>query len=334
MPEDLMNTYKVPHTDLVVSRIAYGTAMLGSAHRSSDFIAKTVRAMHTAYDNGITFFDLADVYGAGRSEAALSELLKQLPGLRDKIVIQSKCGLRLPGGWVPDDPLGVGSISADLSREHIVGAVEASLERLGTDHLDILLLHMPDPLVEPEEVGQAFDHLKGSGKVRYFGVSNHNPVQIELLRKDVHQPLVANQIRLGLAHYFPIAERQAEGRITGVGALVDYCRLHDIQVQAYSPLRGGNASDTPILVDLPADASPEVKQVAQMVANIAKKHNTTGGAVMLAWLLRHPAGIVPIIGASKPEHIMNNCAADQIDLSREEWNSLFYAAAAIQPKVM
>lgn len=329
-----MNTYKVPHTGLVVSRIAYGTAMLGSAHHSSDFIAKTVRAMHTAYDNGITFFDLADVYGAGRSEAALSELLKQLPGLRDKIVIQSKCGLRLPDGWIPGDPLGVGAITADLSREHIVSAVEGSLERLGTDHLDILLLHLPDPLAEPEEVAQAFDHLKGSGKVRYFGVSNHNPVQIDLLRKYVQQPLVANQIRLGLAHYFPIAERQAEGRFTGVGALVDYCRLHDIQVQAYSPLRGGNASDTPVLVDPTADASPELKQVAQVVADIAKTHNTTAGAVMLAWLLRHPAGIVPIIGASKPEHVIDNCVADRVDLSREEWNTLFYAAAAIQPKIM
>ncbi|MBI4166688.1 MAG: aldo/keto reductase, partial [Acidobacteria bacterium] len=214
--------------------------------------------------------------------------------------------------------------SYNHSREHIVSSAEGSLKRLGTDHLDVLLLHWPDSLVEPEEVARAFDELQASGKVRYFGVSNHSPYQIELLKKYVRQPLVANQIQLGLAHWYVTPNVLKASTTHGDEGVVnlDYCRVHDIQVQAYSPLRGG-------LLNPAAEASPEVKKAAQLLTETAKKHKTTPAAVMLAWLLRHPAGIVPIIGPTKLEHVIEDCAADGVELSRVEWYSLLRAAAAI-----
>jgi predicted oxidoreductase len=186
--------------------------------------------------------------------------------------------------------------------------------------------------VEPEEVGRAFDELRGAGKVRYFGVSNYSPYQIELLRKHVRQPLVANQIQLGLAHWYtePGASKAAithgaEGVVT-----LDYCRLQDIQVQAYSPLRGANIGKPPNLLNPPTDASAEVHKAIETLQTIARSHDTSPAAVMLAWLLHHPAGIVPIIGATKVEHVIDNCAADRIELSRAEWYSLLRAAAQIE----
>jgi predicted oxidoreductase len=318
-PGGAMKTYTVPNTNLVVSRLAYGNAMLGTDWNSPDFIAQSVPVIQAAYEHGITFFDTADVYGHGKSELALGQVLKASPGSRRRLVIQSKCSIR-EGGVI------------DSSREHIKDAVEGSLKRLGTDYLDILLLHWPDSLIEPEEVGRAFDELHAVGKVRHFGVSNYSPYQIELLRKHVRQPLVANQIQLGLAHWYtdPGASKAAithgaEGVVT-----LDYCRLQDIQVQAYSPLRGANIGKPPNLLNPPTDASAEVHKAVETLQTIARSHDTSPAAVMLAWLLHHPAGIVPVIGATKVEHVIDNCAADRIELSRAEWYSLLRAAAPIE----
>lgn len=332
-----MKTYKIPHTDLVVSRLAYGCGWLGGgikAPLTADIIANAGRVINTACNQGITLFDHADVYDSGRAEEVFGAVLKQSPGLRDKIVIQSKCGQRLPGETESSD-----AFRADLSREHIVSAVEGSLRRLCTDHLDILLLHTSDPLMDPQEVAQAFDELKDSGKVRYFGVSNYNATQIAYLQKYIRQPLVINQIQLGLAHPYPIADglefmleaieelpkiSRGEGKkrfanaytgLSGAGTL-DYCRLHEIQVQAWSPLRGD-------LLNPSADATPQIRRTAQVLADLASRKNTSPSAVALAWLLRLPAGIVPIIGTSNPDHVIENCAADGVELSREEWYSLF-----------
>ena len=314
-----LKTYAVPHTDLVVTRLAYGNAMIGIDSNSPDFIAQSVPVIRAAYEQGITFFDTADVYGQGKSELALGQVLKDIPGSRRRLVIQSKCSIRESG-------------VIDSSREHITSAVEGSLKRLGTDHLDILLLHWPDSLIEPEEVGRAFDELHSAGKVRYFGVSNYNPYQIELLRRHVRQPLVANQIQLGLAHWYtdPGASKAAVTHgAEGVIAL-DYCRLQDIQVQAYSPLKGANIGKPPNLLNPPADASPEVRKTVDALQEIARAHDTSPAAIMLAWLLHHPAGIVPIIGATKVEHVVDNCAADRVQLNRTEWYSLLRAAAPLE----
>jgi predicted oxidoreductase len=337
IPKSWMKNYRVPHTDLVVSRIAYGCDKLGwkpgpdaasytssllrsfNEPLSADELTRAERVIHVAYENGITFFDLADFYGGGKSEAAFGQVLERSPGLRDRLVIQSKCGNRLEQGF-------------DLSHEHIIRAVVGSLQRLRTEHLDILLLHVPDALVEPEEVASAFDELHQSGKVRYFGVSNHTIGQIDLLRKYAHQPLVTAQIQIGLAHSAAIAGFPFnDTRYTGLPTLVDYCRLNEIQVQAYAPLKGDDdVLSAPSLIDPPADAPAELRNAAQMLANMAKQKGTTPSALALAWLLHHPAGIVPIIGATRPEHIIENCAADRIELNRQEWYSLFRAGAAIQ----
>lgn len=354
-----MKTYKIPRTDLIVSRIAYGCSMFGwdklptmantAALGGFNLVDKASagRLVNTAYDNGITLFDLADVYALGNTEAYFGEVLKQSPGLRNKIVIQSKCGQRLPDEPEPDCPARV-----DASRDHIVSSAESSLKRLGTDHLDIYLLHAPDALVEPEEVARAFDELNRAGKVRYFGVSNHTAAQIALLQKYIGQPLVVNQVHLGLGHPYMISggmeftlevleilkslvaftkgkalthDRHHSFISLAEAGTLDYCRLHDIQIQAYSPLRGD-------LLKAPPGATPQIKQLAQVLAELAKKKDTTPSAIALAWLLRHPAGIVPIIGASNPEHVIDNCSADRVLLSREEWYILFSAAAEVQSR--
>jgi predicted oxidoreductase len=299
--------------------------MLGWDWSSSDFVARTVPIIRAAYDQGITFFDLADVYGNGSSEAALGEVLKESPGLRQQIVIQSKCGDRFKEG-----------MTIDNSREHIFGSVEGSLRRLRTDHLDILLLHWPDSLVEPEEVARAFDDLKRSGKVRYFGVSNHSPEQYELLQKHLTQSLIANQIELGLLHWYLVPQGLKPSWIHDDegAATVDYCRSHDIWVQAYSPLKADDNGYPPNVLNPPSDATPEVRNLAQLLAEVAKKYDANPAAVMLAWLLRHPAGITPIIGATKVQHVVDDCLADRIHLTREEWYRLLAAAVQVRfPKV-
>jgi predicted oxidoreductase len=333
-----LKTYKLARADLVVSRIAYGNAMLGGNKRGQEFMDDAVRAMKVAYESGITFFDTADIYGMsfaegangidtsgiGMAESAIGTLLRQSPGLRNKVVIQSKCALSYQGDYE----------IVDNSREHIVTSVDGSLRRLGIDNLDLLLLHRPDSLVQPEEVAAAFDELKRTGKVRYFGVSNFNPVQCELLQKYLHQPLVTNQIQLGLMHWnvIPHAEPGLFIRGTEGAATVDYCRLNDMTVQAYSPLRANNSglAGFPDLLNPPPTAAPEVTQAVQLLDTVAKQHDATPAAIMLAWLLRHPAGIVPVIGSSNPKHIVESCTADRIELSRVEWYSLLEAVTKVQ----
>jgi predicted oxidoreductase len=262
------------------------------------------------------------MYGYGKAETALGKVLKESPGLRQTVVIQSKCGERFKEGWI-----------VDSSHDYIIQSVEGSLKRLGTDYLDLLLLHYPDSLIEPEEVARAFDELKQSGKVRYFGVSNYAPYQIELLNKFLRQRLVTNQIQLSLAYWYVPAANGWKANLThGVESALtlDYCRLNEIQVQAYSPLKGSDIGKAPAILNPPVDASPQLKKLTQMLASVAKDHDATPAAVMLAWLLRHPAGIIPIVGGTKSGHLVENFVADRIALTREQWYGLLEAAAALQ----
>jgi predicted oxidoreductase len=312
-----MKSYQFPQTDLVVSRIAYGCADLVTwdiRPLEREAIASADRVISTAYDSGITFFDLAENYAFSKTETVFGKVIKRSQIRRDKIAIQSKCGVR----YFTRGPESSPSYDHyfDCSYKHIINSVEASLQRIGTDHLDILLLHFPDPLVEPAEVAKAFDELSSSGKVRYFGLSNHTVSQIDLLKKDVRQPLVVNQIHLGLSHSDVLADGldgnlADNNRVTGI---VDYCRLHRMSLQAYSPLRG--------LLNPPADAPLRARRTAQALAEIAAQKNTKPSAVALAWLMRHPAGIVPIIGTTNVDHIVENCLANSVNLSREEWQRL------------
>jgi predicted oxidoreductase len=318
-----MKTYSLPHTDLLVSRIAYGCMNLGgswdTSPPSSDIRKRAALLIQVALDQGINFFDHADIYTLGKSELVFGEVLAVSPGLREKIILQTKCGIR----FAEDSNLKLPA-RYDFSYAHIVSSVENSLKRLQTDYLDILLLHRPDPLGEPDEVARAFDTLHQSGKVRYFGVSNHTPGQIALLKRYIGQPLVANQLELNLLHSGLITEgilaNQEDAAYTAVMGTLDYCRLHDMIIQAWSPVAVGK------LINPPAGAGESTQRVAALIAQLASEKGTTREAVALAWLLRHPANIQPVIGTTKQARLMASCAADEVMLSREEWYSLLETA--------
>ncbi len=319
-----MRSYRIAGTTLQVSRIGYGCMRIGGTSTRGPLTvqdkSKAIQAIRAALDQGITLFDHADIYTRGKSEAVFSEVWREVPGLRERVVLQSKCGIRLPG-----DPEDSSPGRYDFSYEHIVGSVEASLRRLRTDHLDVLLLHRPDPLVEPEEVARAFDELQQGGKVRYFGVSNHTAAQIELLRRWVDQPLVVNQLELSVLHAHLIDAGIVFNRddpprpVRGEGTL-EYCRLHDITVQAWSPLATGA-----VLGAGAAETDERAARVSQEIAAIAEDRGVSREAIAIAWLLRHPAGIQPIIGSTSPERIRAACQADAVTLTREEWYRLFVA---------
>ncbi|MGH2628933.1 MAG: aldo/keto reductase [Anaerolineales bacterium] len=318
-----MKTCQIPRTDLSVSRIAYGCMNLGGTWDQSPpdaaVRANAARVVLTAFEQGITLFDHADIYTRGKSETVFGEILKHNPGLREKIVVQSKCGIRFE-----DQPRDGDPGRYDFSYEHILRCVEGSLGRLNAGWLDVLLLHRPDPLAEPGEVARAFDELQRRGWVRFFGVSNHTPAQIELLRTRVDQPLVVNQIEVNLLHSHVINEgiiaNQDGGAYAAAAGTLDYCRSQGILVQAWSPVAAGR-------LIAPSDSEDErVQRTASAVRKMASEKETAPEAIALSWLLRHPAPIQPIIGTTNPDRVIASCLADGVELSREEWYSLFVAA--------
>ena len=316
-----MKTYALAD-GLPTSRIAYGCMQLSRAWDTTPVTAEerrqAQRLVETALAGGITLFDHADIYTRGKSEQIFGDVLRASPGLRERVVLQSKCGIRFA-----DDPPGTPG-RYDFSHAHIVASVEGSLLRLGVDNLDVLLLHRPDALVEPDEVARAFDDLHATGKVRHFGVSNHTAGQIELLRRHVRQPLVANQVEASLLHHYLIDDgvvANTTGHVYASAAgTLDYCRLHDIRVQAWSPLAGGKLATTSEFAD------PVVRGTSLLLRQLAEAKNVTPEAIQLAWLLRHPAGLQPIVGTTDPARLAACCAADGVALSREEWYALFTAA--------
>ncbi|MGB1252536.1 MAG: aldo/keto reductase [Candidatus Promineifilaceae bacterium] len=311
-----MKQYRIPSTELDVSRMAYGTWHIGGTWDATPLSAELKnRANHlvkTAVELGINHIDLADIYTKGKSDEAIGYALAQNPGLREKLVLQAKCGIILGDDPNPGDPG-----RYDFSYDNIVGKVESTLRRLGTDYVDLLALHRPDPLMEPDEVARAFDHLHSSGKVRYFGVSNHTAAQIEFLRRSVTQPIVLNQVELNLMHHHLISDgvvaNMTESVYSPVLGTIDYCRMNDIMIQAWSPVAGGR------LFKGEGGISAELNTIAAV-------HNTTAEAIAVAWLLRHPAKIQPIIGTRNAERLAKTTPADDVELSRVEWYRLLAAA--------
>lgn len=298
-------------TDVTVPNVAFG--MMRIEHKSDDEIRELV---HTARDAGIDFFDHADIYGdepAHGCERRFAEALRLSPSQRDEVTIQSKTGI------VKDGPY------YDFSYDHIVDSVHGSLQALGTDHLDVLLLHRPDPLVEPDEVARAFDYLAQAGKVRRFGVSNHTPRQIDLLRKSVTQPIVANQVQLSITHA-PVVAQGVAANIVGEeqaytldgGGVLDYCRLNDITVQAWSPFQSASAG-----VFLGSDRFPELNGVLDRLAD---KYDVAPIAIATAWITRHPAQVQVVLGTTTPARVSAAAAGSDIPLTRPEWYELFRVA--------
>ena len=269
------------------------------------------RYLHTALELGASFFDHADIYGGGKSEEVFGRALRAEASIRrEDVVLQSKCGIR-KGLY-------------DQSKAYILQAVDGILRRLQTDYLDVLLLHRPDALVEPEEVAAAFDALERSGKVRQFGVSNHKPMQMELLRKAVRQPLIANQLQFSLAASNMIANgmevnMSGDGAVDRDGSVLDYCRLRDITVQAWSPFQR-ESWQGPFIG---SDACPELNRV---LTEAAQKYSATETAVASAWILRHPAHMQLIAGTTSEERLRQAVAGGEIELSREDWYRLYLSA--------
>ena len=272
------------------------------------------RLVDTALENGIRLFDHADIYNAGASEALFGRAIP--PSYRDRILLQSKCSIR-PG------------VCYDLSREHILESVEGSLRRLGTDHLDLLLLHRPDALAEPEEVAEAFAQLRQSGKVLAFGVSNHSPMQIELLNRACGGQIRVNQIQMSLAHCpgidagFHVNMEDSFACSRG-GDILSYSRLQGIKLQAWSPFQYGTFRGSFI-------GNAQFPALNKALSAMAEKYGITENAVAIAWLLRHPARITPIVGTMNPERLKGIAAAAGVRLSREDWYALYLAAGKDLP---
>ncbi|HUX19702.1 MAG TPA: aldo/keto reductase [Spirochaetia bacterium] len=319
-----MKTYRIENTEIEATRIVYGCMEIGgnwSTNPINDDIKKHgLAALHAALDAGINFFDLADIYCRGKSDESFSQIWDLDADMRQKIYVQTKAGIRFPGDPNAGDPT-----RYDYSFTHLMASVEGSLKRLKTDYIDILLLHRPDALVEPEEVARAFDELHSSGKVRYFGVSNHFTDQIELLKHHINRPLLVNQLELNILHSGLMSAGVSVNQtfppypIHGAGTL-EYCREHSIRIQAWSPLAKGQLTGAKVKSD-----EPRFRKTKELVDRLASEKGVRSEAIALAWLLRHPAGIQPVIGTTNPERIKACAAADSVDLSREEWYSLFAA---------
>ena len=268
----------------------------------------------TAMDQGIDFFDHADIYAKGYAEEVFGEVVDS--AMRQNMIIQSKCGI-IPGK------------AYDFSKEHILESVDESLKRLRTDYLDILLLHRPDTLMEPEEVAEAFEILETTGKVRYFGVSNQNSMQIELLNKYCDNRIKINQLQFSIAHCDIVdsglnVNVHNEAGANRNGSVLEYCRLKNITIQAWSPFQYGMFEG----VFLNSEKFPELNR---QIEELAEKYQVTNSAIAVAWILRHPAKIQTIVGTTNMNRLTDICKASEVNLTRKEWYALYMAAGKVLP---
>lgn len=272
--------------------------------------------IRTALDNGANFFDHADIYGGGEAEKIFSEAIGMNDSIREKMYIQTKCGI-VPGK------------SFDFSKEHILKSVDGSLKRLNTDYIDVLLLHRPDTLFEPEEVCEAFDMLKSSGKVRNFGVSNEGIWQMEYLRKNLNVPLVANQLQFSIAHCPMIqgglnVNMYNDSAVDRGAGIIEYCRMNKITIQTWSPLQYGFAKGT--FID-----NPQFPELNTTLQELADKYGVTKTTISIAWILSHPAKMQAITGTLKKDRLLECLKASDITLTREEWYAIYKSAGNILP---
>lgn len=303
-----MYNIELGKTGLSVPTVAVGCM------RISDMSEKEVSAfIETAIVNGTNFFDHADIYGGGKSESVFGKAVTS--SMRENIFIQTKCGIR-QGRF-------------DFSYEHIINSVNGSLERLGTDYVDVLLLHRPDALMEPEDVAKAFDELKTTGKVRHFGVSNQNPYQMELLQSCLDMPLCVNQLQFSIMHAPMIqaginVNMYNDSAVNRDGGVLDYCRLNKITVQPWSPMQYGFFEGC--FID-----NEKFPKLNETLENIGNKYGVSKTAVAFAWILRHPAKMQPVTGTTNLTRLADCIKASEITLTREEWYEIYRAAGNILP---
>lgn len=289
--------------------------IIGCMRMNSVTSSQVEELIDTALELGFHHFDHADIYGQGTCEEIFSKAIRMSPTIREQIFLQSKCGIRK--GFY------------DLSKEHIIESVDGILKRLKTEYLDMLLLHRPDALVDPEEVAEAFHQLESLGKVRSFGVSNHNSMQIELLQKYTEQKIMANQLQFSITNSGMVrtgfnVNMDNDSAVDRDGSVLDYCRLHDITIQAWSPFQYGFFEG----VFLENEQYPELNKA---INRLVEKYNVTNSAIAIAWILRHPARIRPIIGSMNPSRLREIEKANQVVLTKQEWYEIYCAAGNILP---
>ncbi|MBC1494590.1 aldo/keto reductase family oxidoreductase [Listeria welshimeri] len=300
-----MKRITIGNSALTASEISLGCMRMADLSKED-----ANKVINTALENGIDFFDHANIYGGGKSEEVFADAIDMNATIREKMILQSKCGIRQ--GFF------------DFSKEHIISSVEGSLKRLKTDYLDTLLLHRPDTLFEPEEVAAAFTELEKSGKVRHFGVSNQNPGQIELLKKYVDQELIANQLQFSIMHTGMIdtgfnVNMTIDPSLDRDGGILEYSRLNNMTIQAWSPFQYGFFEG----VFLDNGKFPELNKT---IDKIAADKGVTNSAIAVAWIQRHPASFQTVVGTMNPGRIADIAKASDVTLSREEWYEIYRAA--------
>ncbi|MCL1987991.1 MAG: aldo/keto reductase [Firmicutes bacterium] len=299
-----MKTIKIGG-QLETSAISLGCMRIGSLQR-----AEVANLIKTALDSGVNFFDHADIYGGGEAETTFAQAIADESIPREKIFIQTKGGIK-QGQF-------------DFSKEHIISALDKSLQRLKTDYADVFLLHRPDTLFEPEEVAEAFETLHKAGKAKYFGVSNQNPGQIQLLQKYLNVKIIANQLQFSPAHTGIIdagfnVNMTNPASVNHDGGILEFCRLEDITIQAWSPFLYGFFEGVFL-------GSPKFPELNKAIDELAQAKNVTPEAIVVAWILRHPAKIQPIPGTTKADRLKSMTAAYSIEISRQEWYNIYTAA--------
>lgn len=301
-----MKQLYIGETNWQASAVALGIMRMNSLTPD-----KAAKAIDTAYDSGINYIDSADIYGDGDSEKVFGEALKKTAVKREDLYIQSKGGI-------------ISGQRYDFSKQHLIDAVDGSLKRLGVDYLDSFLLYRPDPLMELDEVAEAFDELQKDGKVRHFGVSNFNPQQYQLVQESVDQRLMINQLQFSIMHTgmidFGMHTNMTDPRsINHDGGIIEFSRRMGVTIQAWSPFQYGMFAGTFIN----NDKFPELNQKLQ---ELADKYKVSKNAIATAWILRHPANIQVIIGTMNPEHIADSAKGGDIDLTKQEWYDIYFAA--------
>ena len=287
--------------------------VLGMMRIEDKSVKEVEELVETALSVGINAFDLADIYGRGRCEELLGLVLKNRPDLREKMWIQSKCGIRIEEFTY-----------FDFSKDYIIKSVDGILQRLKIDHLDSLLLHRPDALMESDQVAEAFDLLYKQGKVRNFGVSNQNPMMMELLKKDVKQPLAVNQLQLsaaftpGFESGFHVNMEDSQAAIRD-GSIFEYCQLHDVVIQAWSVLQFGYFKGNFV-------GNEKFQALNQVLERLAIKYGVTSSTIAVSWILRYPAKMQAVVGTTNPKHLREVSQAANFSLTRKEWYEIYLAA--------
>lgn len=317
-----MKNVALGNTSLQASAVALGIMRMVSLN-----VDDAAKVLDTVTDKGVNFIDSADIYGGGKSEEIFGQALKKSGVKREDLIIQSK------GGIVLDPKRSHGDLvfgqRYDFSKQHLIEAVDGILKRMGIDYLDFFLLHRPDALMEPDQIAAAFDELQAEGKVRHFGLSNCNPMQVELIQSAISQKLMVNQLQFGIMHTgavdFGLHVNMSDDRsVNHDGEIIEYSRLHNMTIQAWSPYQYG-------MFEGPFIDNPKFPELNAKLQELADAKGVTKNAIATAWILRHPANMQVILGSMNQDHLKESIAGADVELTKQEWYDLYFAAGNTLP---